>query len=137
MDRQTRLQADFNVAEDMLLQAEVALNKFKIAIENIDREIGILTVVEGNLTANLNVLKRRDIIPLASLYAKTRIDLLTARNRRSILRIDRENHLKAQERAEKFLEQARERYQLALKLLKFPDNNVIKVNFGRRDSGQE
>lgn len=137
MDRITKLTHQFNVAEDALLKAEIALKSLKIHIENLDREIGILTVVEGNLVANLNVLKKREIIPLAELYKKTRTDLRTARNRRSLVRVDRENHLKTLERAERSLMQARETYQLAFKRLKEPENNVIQVNFGRRDDGQE
>lgn len=137
MDRLAKLTHQFNAAEDALLKAEIALKNLKIHIENLDREIGILTVVEGNLVANLNVLKKRDIIPLAELYRKTRNDLRTARNRRSLVRVDRENHLKTQERAERALEQARETYQLAFKALKDPVNNVIQVDFGRREDGQE
>lgn len=137
MDRITKLQHSFNAAEDALLKAEVALKSLKIHIESLDREIGILTVVEGNLVANLNVLKKRDIIPLAELYRKTRDDLRTARNRRSLVRIDRENHLKTQERAERALAQARETYRLAFKRLNEPENNVIQVEFGRRENGQE
>lgn len=137
MDRPTKLQLIYNEAEDKLLQAEIAFKRLLSIIEGIEREIGILTVVEGNLVANLNVLKHPNIIPMADLYKKTRDDLVTARRRLVTLRNDREYHLRIRDNALKTLEKTREEFQAVMNRYMNPESNVIQVEFGRREDGQE
>jgi len=130
-------QAEFHAAESAVIEAEAKLKSIGIALEGLEKEIGILTVVEGNLLANLNTLRRKEIIPLADQYRKAKSDLNVAQTRLSFLRVDRETHLRAKEKAEKNVEKMRERLQWAWKKLYEQVNNVVQGNFGRRNDGQE
>lgn len=131
-----KTQEELNKASHVLLDAEVRLNTVTIQIQDLERQIALLTSIEAHLKENIGVLQRKRVIIVASEYRKAITDLSTARTRLAFLRIDRENCLKIQGHSEFVYEKAKSEYEHAFKMLHEPMNNVIQGNFGRTD-GQE
>lgn len=129
-------QENLNRASHVLLDAEVRLRTISVQIQQLDKEIAILTVVEANLQENIRVMKRKRVTVRVEDYKKARSDLNTARTRRAFLRVDRENSLKAERHAEMLYGKAKEEYDKAYDRLKNPPNNVLYVDFGRKDGRQ-
>lgn len=125
--------AELNRASHVLLDAEVKLSSVGIQIENLDRQIALLTSIEAHLEENINILRLKRVIVLVSEFKKAKEDLNTARTRRAFLRVDRENLLKMQTHYDMMYKKAKWDYERAYNLLYNPPNNVIQGNFGRKD----
>lgn len=105
-------------------------------MQQLEKEIATLTSVEAHLEENIRVLKRRRVIVVAREFRKAQADLNTARNRRAFLRMDRENVLKIEKIAQEMYNKASADYKMAFDRLHNPSNNVIQVQFGRKDGQQ-
>lgn len=134
MDKATE---DLNRASHVLLDAQVRLQTIQAQILKIDKDLAMLTMVELNLEENIRVLKRRRAIVMASEYKKSLSDLNTCKTRMSFLRVDKENILKNEKHADTIYRKAREEYDRLLYLVHNPPNNVIYVDFGRKDDRQK
>lgn len=127
---------ELNKASHVLLEAEIRLRTVTIQIQQLEKDIAILTAVEINLEENISVLKRKRAIVIVNEYKKATIDLNTARNRRAFLRIDRENCLKIERKAEILYEKARDEHERIFKLIHSTPNNLIRLDF-RKKNGQK
>lgn len=123
---------ELNKASHVLLDAEIRLRTVNSQRLQIEKEIAILAFVEANLEENISILRRKRAIVMAHEYKKAMADLNTARNRRALLRIDRDQCLKVEVNTEKEYEKAKAEYELAFERLHNPRSNVIKVNFGSK-----
>jgi hypothetical protein len=113
-------------ASHELLGAEVRFNTIAIQIDKIDRELAMLLSVEISLEQNIRLLKRRKLVVLAVEYKKAKTDLKTVRSRQLILKNERNTILLLKKSAERVLNKAREKHEIALDLLNNPPPNVIK-----------
>lgn len=128
-----KVQEDFNKASLVLLDAESKLRVIQAQRTQLEKEIAILSFVEANLEENIRVLRRKRAIVMATEYKKAMNDLQTAKSRKAFLRIDRDNALKIESHAEKIHLKAKQDYEKAFKMLHNPPNNVIRINFGKKD----
>jgi len=134
MDKATE---DLNKYSHVLLDAQVKLQTIQAHILKIDKDLAMLTMVEANLEENIRVLKRRRAIVMASEFKKSTNDLDTCRTRMAFLRVERETVVKNETQADGIYQKAREEYERLLYLVHNPPNNVLYVDFGRKDDGQE
>lgn len=131
-----KLQDAVNRASHALLEADIRLRTINAQIHQIDKEIAILIAVEANLEENVRVMKRKRIIVMVNEFRKAKTDLNTARVRQAFLRMDRENVLKVEKHAHTIYNKAKEGYDNAYQRLHAPPNNIIYVDFGRKDGQQ-
>ncbi len=131
-----KTQEDLNKASHVLLDAEVRLNTIRIQRQQLERDIATLTMVEANIEENMRVLKRKYVAVMIFEFKKARDNLNTARTRRAFLRVDRENVLKVERQAETVYEKARLDYEKVFDLLHNPVNNVVYVDFGRKNGNR-
>lgn len=130
MDKATE---DLNKSSYVLLDAQVNLQTIQAQILKIDKDLAMLTMVKANLEENIRVLKRRRAIVMASEFKKSTNDLITCENRMAFLRVDRENILKNEKYADGIYQKAKAEYERLLDLVQNPPDNVIYVDFGRKD----
>lgn len=130
MDKATE---DLNKSSHVLLDAQVNLQTIQAQILKIDKDLAMLTMVKANLEENIRVLKRRRAIVMASEFKKSTNDLITCENRMAFLRVDRENILKNEKYADGIYQKAKAEYERLLDLVQNPPDNVIYVDFGRKD----
>lgn len=130
MDKATE---DLNKSSHVLLDAQVNLQTIQAQILKIDKDLAMLTMVKANLEENIRVLKRRRAIVMASEFKKSVNDLSTCETRMAFLRVDRENILKNEKYADGIYQKARAEYERLLDLVQNPPDNVIYVDFGRKD----
>lgn len=130
MDKATE---DLNKSSYVLLDAQVNLQTIQAQILKIDKDLAMLTMVKANLEENIRVLKRRRAIVMASEFKKATNDLNTCENRMAFLRVDRENILKNEKYADGIYQKAKAEYERLLDLVQNPPDNVIYVDFGRKD----
>lgn len=130
MDKATE---DLNKSSHVLLDAQVNLQTIQAQILKIDKDLAMLIMVKANLEENIRVLKRRRAIVMASEFKKSTNDLITCENRMAFLRVDRENILKNEKYADGIYQKAKAEYERLLDLVQNPPDNVIYVDFGRKD----
>lgn len=130
MDKATE---DLNKSSHVLLDAQVNLQTIQAQILKIDKDLAMLTMVKANLEENIRVLKRRRAIVMASEFKKSTNDLSTCETRMAFLRVDRENILKNEKYADGIYQKAKAEYERLLDLVQNPPDNVIYVDFGRKD----
>jgi flagellar biosynthesis chaperone FliJ len=130
MDKATE---DLNKSSYVLLDAQVNLQTIQAQILKIDKDLAMLTMVKANLEENIRVLKRRRAIVMASEFKKSTNDLSTCETRMAFLRVDRENILKNEKYADGIYQKAKAEYERLLDLVQNPPDNVIYVDFGRKD----
>lgn len=100
------------------------------SLQSLEKEVAILTNLESTLTENMFFLTRRKTIAVASEFKKIREDLIKTSNRLAFLRIDREHHVKAKIQLEAILARFQDTFD---NLVKISDNNVVRVDFRRKD----
>ena len=127
---------EFNKASHALLDAEVRYNQIAAQVNAIEKEIALLNAVEANLEENLRFMQRTRAIVKVQEFGKAMKDLNTCRNRRAILRIDLDGAIRVAKRAEAEYIRRKEDYEKAYDLLHNPPNNVIVVDFRRKDGQQ-
>lgn len=113
-----------------LKDAEIRLKSIKTAIENIDKEIGVLTPKKTELEKNIEFLKKQDTIPLAHEYRKSKAELSKIKTRLSMITLDKTKSAQACVDVERIIEKFKKDYQ---KLVLTNENNILKGNFGGKN----
>ena len=123
-------------AEDILkLEREVKNGEIrfltvKANIEMLDKEVGSLTTLQGQLEENLACLKKKNIIAIATEFKKVKEELVKIKARSIIVRNDRETFRKAAKQAEEAIAKAKEALEKAQS-----NSNVLHGRFNKRDNG--
>lgn len=124
-------QADLEKLDRTIKDGEIRLRTVKTNIDSLSREIAILDELEIQLTLNLQCLKEKKIVALASEYKKAKEDMAKTKARRIGLSNDRENFKKAVDNVEIVMKKAKEE----LEELNKEGDNVLHVEFGRKING--
>lgn len=124
-------QADLEKLDRTIKDGEIRLRTVKTNIESLSREIAILDELEIQLNLNLQCLKEKKIIAIATEYKKAKEDMAKTKARRIGLSNDRENFKKAADNVEIVMKKAREE----IEELNKEGNNVLHVEFGRKVNG--
>lgn len=112
---------------------EIRFQTVHVNIVSLTKEIDTLDQLETQLEENLKVLKKKNIIAIASDFKKAKEDLVKTRTRLISLKNDREKFKKAADDVQQVMEKAKEDME---KLKKNGDGNVLRGTFGRKDNGQ-
>lgn len=127
---------DFNKASHALLDAEIRFSQIAAQVNALEKGIALLNAVEANLEENLRFMQRTRAIVKVQEFGKALRDLNTCRNRRALLRIDLDGATRVLRHAEAVYEKRKVEYERAYDLLHNPPNNVIVVDFRRKDGQQ-
>lgn len=101
---------------------------FSSTLDTVNKELRDLGNVEYLLEENVNFLKTKHIIALATEFKKAKEDLARTKGRMAKVRIDRESILRASTEVEEYLRKAKEEYAITLK----GTNNIL--TFRRKDA---
>lgn len=124
---------DLNKASHAMLDAQVKLQQTQADRLKLEKEIALLNMIEANLEENIRILKRKRLIVTVVDFRKAKADLNTARTRRSFVRVDRENVMKLEKHNQDAYDKIKAEYERLFKRLHNPPNNVIHVDFRRKD----
>ena len=124
-------QADLEKLDRVLKDGEVRLHTIKMNVEVIEREIAKLLDLESNLVDNIECLKLKRIVAIASEFKRAKEDLKKTRARLIELKNDREKCKKQNMEALRMIDMARGQIE---KLS--GDNNVVRGNFGKKHGTQ-
>jgi chromosome segregation ATPase len=111
---------------------EIRLCTVNTNIGSLTKEIEVLDALESELEENLKVLKKKNIVAIATEYKKAKEDLAKTKVRLISLKNDRENFKKAANDVQKAMEKAKQDIE---KMKKNGDSNVLHGTFGRKDNG--
>lgn len=109
---------------------EIRIRTVQTNIAGITKDIHNLTVLEKTLADNIVCLKKQQIVALAQEFKKVRDELHRTRFKITMLINNREDLSKAEDDMKNFLIYSRKELE---KLKNSIDNNVIQVNFGRKN----
>lgn len=115
-------QQDLDRLGHAIKDAEARLKVFTQTLDTIDRELRDLGLVETALEENVNFLKTKHIIALATEFKKAKEDLARTNSRMVKVRIDRESVLRAAKEVEEYLRKSKEDY---ANTLKGPSNILV------------
>lgn len=122
---------ELNRSSIVFIGAETRLNIIKNELQEIERQIALMSNLEAHLNENIRILKRRRIITKLEDFKKAREDQKTAGNRRNSLSLDLIKTTRIKEQCEIVYKQAKDTYELALKNVQEPISNVFM--FRRKD----
>ena len=123
--------ADLETLDRTIKDGEIRLRTVKTNIDSLSKEIATLDELEIQLRLNIQCLKEKKIIAIATEYKKAKEDLAKTKARRIGLSNDRENFRKAMNDVELVMKKAKEE----LDELNKEGNNVLHVEFGRKING--
>lgn len=106
------------------------LHRLNVALIKNEDEIAILVVLQDTLEQNIVELKRQHVIAMASEYKKAKEDLQRTLIRLQFLRMDRATYEKAFNGHAKMHEYLQKQFDETMERI---TNNVIQVDFGRKD----
>jgi chromosome segregation ATPase len=124
-------QADLEKLDRTIKDGEIRLRTVKTNIDSLSREIATLDELEIQLNLNLQCLKEKKIIAIATEYKKAKEDLAKTKTRRIALSNDREHFKKAVAEVEIVMKKAKEE----LDEMNKEGNNVLYVEFGGKVNG--
>lgn len=124
-------QADLEKLDRTIKDGEIRLRTVKTNIESLSRDIATLDELEIQLNLNLQCLKEKKIVAIATEYKKAKEDLAKTKVRRIALSNDREHFKKAMAEVEIVMKKAKEE----MDYLNEEGNNVLHVEFGRKIDG--
>lgn len=124
-------QADLEKLDRTIKDGQIRLQTVKTNIESLSREIAVLDELEIQLNLNLQCLKEKKIIAIATEFKKAKEDLAKTKVRRIALSNDREHFKKAAAEVEIVMKKAREE----LEELNKEGDNVLYVEFGGKVDG--
>lgn len=123
-------QQDLDRLGHAIKDAEARQKVFVQTLETVNKEFNDLSRVEKALEENLEFLKTKKIIALASEYKKAKEDLIKTKARMVKIRFDSERIGAATRECEEFLRKSKEDYSNTLKgptnILKFRRKNAQK-----------
>jgi hypothetical protein len=109
---------------------EGRLKAIKVNLDALDREIESLLALKNVLVSNIQVLKLKGVVPMASEFKKAKEDLIKTKFRLVFCNSNRDGYRRAYLEGEMFHKQTQEKY---AELLKTGINNVLRVKFGRKN----
>lgn len=130
MDKRT---LELENANRALLEAQIRFQTVHVQRLQIERDIALLRSITRNLMENIRFLKKKNIIVAASEYKKIKNDLDTAISRINFLINEKEYTYKIEKRSEDLYNKTKENHDRILNLIQNPPNNVIKVDFRRKN----
>lgn len=107
--------------------ADIRLKSIICNVEQIDKEISVLSPRKNELEKNIEFHKRSGTIPLAHEYKKAKLELSKVRVRLNAITSDRSKAVQATKDIEKIIEKFRKDH---YELLRTSENNVLRVLFG-------
>lgn len=117
-------------ADAELAELGSRIEGIKFHMRSLENSISLLKSLHVQFNQNLDTLREKGIIAVATEYKKIREDLAIVNSKLRVMHIDLSNHEVALERTEKILVESRERYVI---LLRNQDGRVIKGNFGGKE----
>lgn len=126
----TTRQQDLDRLGHAIKDAEARLRVFSQTLDTVDKELHDLGLVHTALEENVNFLKTKHIVALATEYRKAKQDLVRTKDRMVKVRIDRENILRAAKDIEDYLHKSKTEYATVFK----GTNNVLAF---RRKNAKE
>jgi len=110
-----------------IADADIKLKSIYSAIEQIDKEIAVLSPRKLELEQNLEFLKKTDTVPIAHEYKKTKVELTKTKVRLTAITSDRK---KADDACKQIVEIINKFKNDHMELLRQNEDNVLKVLFG-------
>jgi chromosome segregation ATPase len=107
--------------------ADLRLKSIQNNIEQIDKEIAVLSPRKNDLEHNIEFHKKKDTVPLAQEYKKSKAELSKIKARLILINSDRKRASDACEQIKEIIEKFRRDQ---FELMKTNDNNVLRVIFG-------
>lgn len=107
--------------------ADVRLKSIQANIEQIDKEIAVLSPRKSELEQNIEFHKREGTIPLAHEYKKAKSELSKVTARLIFIKSDHSKAHEACKQIEEIMEKFRKDHN---ELLKTSENNILRVIFG-------
>lgn len=109
--------------------AEIRLKSIQTTIEGIDKEIAILQPRKNELEQNIEFLKKKDTIPIAQEYKKSKLELIKTKTRLTAIAGDRCKADDACCQIEEIIEKFKRDY---ARLIISSDDNILEGKFGVR-----
>lgn len=114
---------------DLALQQVISrIEALKFHINNTTQDIALMIALEKNVRYNIQFMKEKYIIPIASEYKKLKDDLRSVNARLAFLRVDNNNNLINLEKAENIASDLRRKMK---DMLENQNAKVITVKFGK------
>jgi chromosome segregation ATPase len=110
--------------------AEIKLKSIENNIEQIDKEISVLTPRKSDLEKNIEFHKKATTIPIAHEYKKAKTELNRIKVRLVTITSERNKSYQACKQIEQIIEKFKKDH---LDLLKISENNVLRVLFGNKN----
>ncbi len=108
---------------------DIRLYSIKAGIDQLDKEIAVLTPRKKELEQNLEFLKKQETIPLAQEFKKTKAELSKTVSRLNTITADRAKAHQAALTAEQIIAKFKRDH---ANLVISSENNILKGNFGGR-----
>lgn len=121
---------EINKIDGLIKDALVSLNNIRTLIDQIDKEVALLSPNRIILEQNIEFLKKQETIPLAHEYRKIKQELSNTKKRLEFIITDRDNKNKACSDIENIIEQYKKKRAI---LIISGANNILRVNFGGRN----
>ena len=109
--------------------ADIRLKSIQNNIEQLDKEISVLTPCLTELEKNITFLKKSSTIPLAHEFRKNKTELSKVKARLILICADRKRADEAVKQVMEIIDKFKRDY---YNLIKTSENNVLAVEFGGR-----
>jgi chromosome segregation ATPase len=109
--------------------SSIRLKSIQSAIEQIDKEIAILQPRKNELEQNIEFLKKKDTIPIAQEYKKSKAELTKVKTRLTAITGDRCKADDACHQIEEIIEKFKKDH---ARLIISSDDNILEGKFGVR-----
>ena len=120
-------QQELEKADAELNELGSRIEGIKFHLRSLENNMALLNSLRIQFDQNLDTLREKGIIAVATEYKKIREELAIVHSKLRVMRIDYSNHEVALDRTEKILVECQERYAI---LLRNQDGRVIEGNFG-------
>jgi chromosome segregation ATPase len=120
-------QQELEKADAELRELGVRIEGIKFHLRSLENNMALLNSLRIQFDQNLDTLREKGIIAVATEYKKIREELAIVHSKLRVMHIDFSNHEVALDRTEKVLVECREKYVI---LLRNQDGRVIAGNFG-------
>lgn len=110
-----------------LADAQIRLKSIQTHVEQIDKEISVLSPRKLELEQNIEFHKKPRSVPLAQEYRKAKTELIKVKNRLALIISDRIKAIQACDDVTTIIDKFKRDHQ---KLLETSENNIVKGIFG-------
>jgi predicted nucleic acid-binding Zn-ribbon protein len=119
--------AELDKLRRAISDAEIRLYSVKANVEQMDKEISILSPRKIELEQNIDFLKMENTIPIVQEYRKAKAELVKTTSRLKILSFERAKANQAYLDIVEIIDKFKRDY---AKLVISNENNILKINFG-------